>query len=518
MEETSLCMVALLFDSGKINDYSYGEKIFEYIIKGKEVVNNYNKIVVSMGEVFTKEIYNDISPFIIKDELCSIEKSESLFKDRISAVLLEDITFSKAKAIDKRIKNECTAYVGMTTIDINSKDSRKQFWKNLIREYSIEGETITYFGYEEESFFYESTAKKYGFRVNYDGFPDDFDCESKPYLFSTRQSSYIREVSQLEFVQGKSDSSRGILEMNHALVKEVEIAGVQIWKSIEDINRVYISKEGEDIIIDYIFTSLYQAAQGIERLLKIVIELLTYGDEGCDREKINKLLYSHNHVAMCDYLEKANKITLKTREKQLIELLSNFYNSARYNRFSYSEDNTMELKLLREFGREVKTEEFDDKIKHMYGKSIGKISHDIYKLISDLSFKHNIYVYELNSESVAKFVLLSYYSEDLYALLKQIEQSKRELLWYLIKKSPESPLVEYGEKFQELPFQDWGEKEFLHELVCNENSGENIYNFVSNEYDEMVAEDKEKWKRRLEFIEIIGNKKVWVTEDDEEDL
>ena len=30
-----------------------------------------------------------------------------------------------------------------------------------------------------------------------------------------------------------------------------------------------------------------------------------------------------------------------------------------------------------------------------------------------------------------------------------------------------------------------------------------IYEFVSNEYDEMIAEDKEKWKKRLEFIKFI---------------
>lgn len=37
---------------------------------------------------------------------------------------------------------------------------------------------------------------------------------------------------------------------------------------------------------------------------------------------------------------------------------------------------------------------------------------------------------------------------------------------------------------------------------------------MSNEYDEQVAEDKDKWKERLEFIEIIGNTNVCFEEDD----
>lgn len=52
------------------------------------------------------------------------------------------------------------------------------------------------------------------------------------YGVSTRQSGFITKVEQLELKEGRNDSDRGISEMNYALVKEVEIAGVQIWKAI----------------------------------------------------------------------------------------------------------------------------------------------------------------------------------------------------------------------------------------------------------------------------------------------
>lgn len=382
----------------------------------------------------------------------------------------------------------------MTSIDINSTDIRKQFWKGLIRQYSIEGTTLTCFGYEEADFAYSVEAKEYGFRVNYDGFPDETECENRLELFSTRQSSFITKVEQLKIKKGCNDSDRGILEMNFSLVKEVEIAGVQIWKAIEDINRAYIPKNGSNTVVDYLFTSLYQAAQGIERLFKILIELMKYDNDLYDEKKVDELLLSHNHVAMYQFIDEQKKLSIGKNEKTFLGLMSKFYNKGRYNRFRYNENDVMELNLLQEFGNDIK-EDFDNRIKHRYGKTIGNISHTLYKAISDMSLKLNIYVYELHSDSVARFVLNDYYKDDLYDILKEIENSKRELLWYVLKKGKDMAITEVGKEIEVLPFDDMGEQMFLEELICNMNSGSLIYDFVSCEYDEQIVEDKKSGKK-----------------------
>lgn len=513
-----LCMVAFLFDSGKIKSSFYGEKIFEYIVKGNELSNNMSKVVVSEGDIFHKEIYDDITPFKIKDELCTIKKNDKKCSDYIFTVLIEDISIDNAKKIDKRINEECFAYLGMTSIDINSTDIRKQFWKGLIRHYSIEGTTLTCFGYEEADFAYSVKAKEYGFRVNYDGFPHEIECENRSELFSTRQSSFITKVEQLEIKKGGNDSDRGILEMNFSLVKEVEIAGVQIWKAIEDINRVYFPEDGNNIVVDYLFTSLYQAAQGIERLFKILIELMKYDNDSYDAKKVDELLLSHNHIAMYQFIDKQKKLLIGKNERKFLELISKFYNKGRYNRFRYNENDIIELSLLKEFGNDIK-KDFDNRIKHRYGKTIGSISHMLYNAISDMSLKLNIYVYELHSDSVARFVLHDCYKDDLYDILKEIENSKRELLWYVLKKGKDMAITEVGKEIEALPFDDIGEQMFLEELICNMNSGSLIYDFVSGEYDEQISEDKEKWKERLEFMGLIGNTNVYWEDiecDDEE--
>ena len=207
----------------------------------------------------------------------------------------------------------------MSTIDIKSTDIRKQFWKSLIRDFNIEGKTITAFGSpEENSFGYKQVAIDSGYLVNYDGFPSGYCCNRYGELVSTRQSSFIRLESQLDFLKGKNDSDRGLLEMNFSLAKEVEIAGVQIWKAIEDIDCVYFSKSIEGST-DYIFTSLYQAAQGIERLLKVILELIAYRDkESAEKAKIDELLYGHNHSAMYDFIADHMNINLNSNRIKYI--------------------------------------------------------------------------------------------------------------------------------------------------------------------------------------------------------
>lgn len=519
-DKPDLRMLAFLFDSGKIGSMLYGEKVFGFLVQGGELSTNAAKIVVSEGDILQREVFDDITPFVIRDELCTVKTMDKKCSNIPYAVLMEDITADNAKKIDGRLWQECPGYLGMTSVDVNSADERKQFWKWLIRSYSIEMGTITCFGCEEEGFAYDEAAERYGFQVNYDGFSEEENYDDRQLLFSTRRSGFITRLDQLEIKKGRNDSDRGILEMNYSLVREVEIAGVQIWKAIEDIDRVSIPKSGSSVIVDYLFTSLYQAAQGIERLLKIVIELMVYRDEPTDRQRVDGLLMGHNYPGMYHFiLERRQKPPFGKQERKLIDLLSEFYNDARYVRFRYNEDHIMELNLFQEFGRDLEEDTFDDRVKHRYGKALGTAAHRLYRLIFNLSRELNIYVYELNSESVANFSLNDYYKDDLYGLFKDVENSKRELLWYALTKGKELRITAAGREFEALPFEEEGPQQVFEELIRNRNSGRSIYEFVSPQYDDLVDEDKEKWKERLRFIGLVGNSRVYWAEDvwDEEE-
>lgn len=113
-------------------------------------------------------------------------------------------------------------------------------------------------------------------------------------------------------------------------------------------------------------------------------------------------------------------------------------------------------------------------------------------MIFELSLRYILIEYELNSDSVARFVLNDYYRDDLYEILKEIENSKRELLWYVLNKGKDMEITNVGKEIEVLPFDDMEVQMYLEELVCNMNSGSLIYDFVSDEYDEQISEDKEK--------------------------
>lgn len=193
----NISTMAFIFDSGEIDDCFYGDVVFRQVIDGKEIIGNSHKVVFSIGDIIDKNSLDDISPFTIKDKYCTIENSKKPYKNLLFCFLLEGIDIDIAIQIDKRMKRNFSTYIGMTSIDITSTDTRKQFWKSLVRSFSVETQTITVFGIEEDSnFMYLTTARENGFSIIYDGFPYDLGYRENGDFFSTRQSSVIKSVTQ----------------------------------------------------------------------------------------------------------------------------------------------------------------------------------------------------------------------------------------------------------------------------------------------------------------------------------
>ncbi|MEG0691812.1 MAG: hypothetical protein RR444_01895 [Oscillospiraceae bacterium] len=513
-------MIAFLFDTGEIAEAFYGNTVFGNFIEGMEITSNKYKTVFSEGDILDRSIYSDINPFLIRDNLCSVLKNQENFKGELCALLVEDIETEIAIAIDSRMKTNFSAYIGMTSVDAQSTDRRKQFWKSLIRTFSIEYMTITSFhSVEEGTFNYFETATAKGFHVICDGFEDGS-------LFSTRQSSFVNNAKQLNLLDGKNDADRGILNMNFSLVKEVCIAGVQIWKSIEDIANTHISKDDNapfalgQVPTEYIFTSLYQASQGIERLLKVILELIMYGmEENAEKEKIKNLLIGHNHPSMWDYIESKENIKSPPLNKKLLNVLCDFYNRARYYRYKDGGTDVLELKLLQIFGKDLAVNDFDQKIKHLYGKALGQTAQYLYKTIYNISSRLNVYVYELPCDSTACYALNSYYGEDLYATLERITLSKKELLWYLINNGKDHSSTQFAKDYSPLPFEKCDITNFVKDFLCCGHSNYDLFNFVDNEYDELVSDNKPNWKERTDAIDtLVGNTDIYFDVGEEADV
>lgn len=521
MEE--LTVVAFLFDSGKLGSSLYGKIVFNHIMKGKELSRNPTKIIISLGDIVDKKHSQDISPYTIKDDLLTIDFNglckTNPFEDWVYCWVAEDISESIALDVDRRLKNELSGYIGMTRIDVKSADPRKQFWKMMIRCFSIERNIITSFSDpSNDTFSYKETAEELGYTVRYDN--HDFSIVDE---MPSRKSSFITTEEQLAVKKTKNDSDRGLLEMNYALRKEVQIAGAFIWKAIEDLDKmtmtfVFPPNYDDTYQVEHFFASLYFAAQGIERLQKVIIELINYKVKPrCSKNKniIEKLLMSHNHFALNEWISKNTKIKVTPKCNKLIDVLKEFYEDIRYIRYKTTEDKTIELKIFKGLGNEKST---DEEIKHTFGKMLGSLCRSYYSLIEELCNELNIYVYELDSESTASFVFNSYYPEDLYEQLKRIQRAKKELLYWLIK-DKEKFKKEYKEiGTPSLDFDPAQINYYLKELVMNTASND-LFDSVYNAYEEMCSKNKVEWKSRVAFIDCcVANPNFHVEEPNEDKI
>lgn len=491
------CTICWLFDSGKIDGMFYGEEVFSQIFAQKSLFENKEKMFFSTGDIIDENIASDCSQIAIRDEMCTIENLPEGSKDWPFAVVVEGIEEEIAHKIDRGIC-DYEAYYGMTRVDLNPTDVRRLFWKNLIRSFSLMRTKITVHGFEEDGFIYRGIAEESGLEVSFD---EDFDSHM------IGNSSICSDGEQLKTSKLKPNSIRGRREMNFALVKEVEIAGTQIWRSIKDLDRVNIEKDrhvGENNI-GYLFLAFYQAAQGIERLQKILIELITKitPSKENELEKLDDLLRSHNHNALNKYIEERKNIRMHKSETRFLETLRRFYSEARYGRFSFSKENERETTLIHELGRSIPEERYDVSVKNQFGRALANLSKIYYDLIRELSHDINIYVYEINTYSDASYVFYNADGKSLYQLYKEIEQSKKELLYFLMLKGKELISNTIAENYHSLDFDKADVPDYMMALISDCDSASDLYDYVDCEYDEMAEGDKEAWKERFEVIQNI---------------
>ena len=138
---------AFIFDSGKLGTSSYGDVVFRYMLKDNEIATNTTRVIISVGDILMSTRYIDIEPYVINDEWCTIDfntmNGTSDFVDYPFCWAIEDLDEDIARKIDNRLKNELNGYIGLSRIDPSLTDLRKQFWKTLIRSFSLYKKTIS---------------------------------------------------------------------------------------------------------------------------------------------------------------------------------------------------------------------------------------------------------------------------------------------------------------------------------------------------------------------------------------
>lgn len=286
---------------------------------------------------------------------------------------------------------------------------------------------------------------------------------------------------------------------NFRLGTELQISGTFIYNALNFIDKLEFFHFEEDI-----FEISYNLSVGIERLEKIVIILIEH-QATTDQIKFEKSLITHNLLELMGRIKTRERINLGKVHNKFLMLLSQFYNSHRYNRFnkkSVYEKNLDKFEFINFIKNELKIEsEKDDyiknssQIKNFLGKIILTISNQLYELVRKYSFKNGIFTYEIRyaSKAFKIFISKSYTFED-------ENNFKKEILISLLneKLGLNDEFVEYIKTIEPLILTSHNSTHYIKYLLNPDNN----QNYLS-EYEHLKYE-KEIPKDRDEEIEPIG--------------
>lgn len=293
---------------------------------------------------------------------------------------------------------------------------------------------------------------------------------------------------------------------NFNMVAELDVAGEFIYDGIHTLNQM--NDVGEE---SSVFSFLYHTAVGIERLQKIVIVLF----EDIDLEKhkeFEERLKTHSHTKLNEQINKIIETKMLPRELALLQMLTVFYDSARYDRFNLDSDYSKVQEIFTDFitqqieADKIQYHLFTNKIlvsshiKEIIGRIIGSIAKKYYKLVRNACKKTNTYTYELRFGSKSEKIFRSTYAKNSLQKQKIMEKiAFKELIVCLRNSKEKHPILNYIDSIEPLDFDIALFNDYISE-VSNGSIPQSLVDEVESLY-----EDIDSYKDRIEQIDIIGN-------------
>lgn len=297
---------------------------------------------------------------------------------------------------------------------------------------------------------------------------------------------------------------------NFSLGTELQIAGTFIYNAVYSFDRLeHFYYEHE------IFEFLYNVSVGIERLEKIAI-ILIEGDDIDDQEEFERTLITHNHSELMRRIRKLRTISLGKLHQKFLKLISEFYKSMRYGRYSLSSVYSSDQEKSRfvefletELGIEVCSDGFmptqnNLRIKKYVGKLIGKICSQLYSLIKNEAYRLNMFTYEIpyNSKAYKIFMRCEYTFEN-----EKLFQ--KELLIHLINGHIDTPYFRFIKDIPPIDFDEYEAQDHIERLLDVHKCQDGI------DEVEAIYEDNKLGKDRIELLTLIDANLVF-DEDEEE--
>lgn len=298
---------------------------------------------------------------------------------------------------------------------------------------------------------------------------------------------------------------------NFALGLEVDTAGAFIYNGIRSLHELQALHHPVDT-----FEILYNLSVGIERLLKVAIILVEH-DENIDIEAFEAGLVSHSTIDLANRVNSSRPLKLADVHREFLSLLSTFYRSHRYGRYSLSSvpDISKEKTLFLRF---ISTHlqisiPFDDEriyipntdqIRRFVGKIVKKICDEVFSVIQRKAHELNIYTDELRGDAKA---LRVFYGERLDFIDEDL--AKKELILFLMNPSSRGPHIDLLRSFEALPLEPAMTANYIKALL-----NDAALPYVQGEVEELYTEVKNV-KERLDFLGLMDNEYLSYGDDEE---
>ena len=211
-------------------------------------------------------------------------------------------------------------------------------------------------------------------------------------------------------------------------------------------------------------------------------------------------------------IKRSAKIEFNNRENDFLMLATNFYKSARYNRFNINTSECKEANLFVEFVKKhLKPDEIEyhfitgkvmvnEKVKNLVGRTLGSIANKYYSLIREGANKNGTYTYELLSDSKAEKIFLGNYRNKSLQEMKITESiAVKELIACIRNTEGTCAFLRFLDEIEPLDIDVNLINEYLSELSMG-NIPQTLIDEVETLYEEI-----EHPKNRIELISLIGD-------------
>jgi len=297
---------------------------------------------------------------------------------------------------------------------------------------------------------------------------------------------------------------------NFKLGEEISIAGAFIYNGLRRFHELRKLDHADEI-----FEVFYYLSVGLERLLKIAIVLLEHEDHG-DQKALEQSLITHNHLELLRRIRQHKQLSFGRPHHELLNLLSTFYRSFRYDRFSLSsvpglgkERDALCGFFAKHLGVEFGDRDSifgtpnDDRYRKFLRKTVQKISTEVYEVIVTKAGELNLYTYEVRDGSKAQTIFLG------QADIAGEDVLWKELLIFFMNTTETSGYLQFLRDIPALDFDPGLVDEYLN---CFQSDAAKA--FVRDQLEHLYQELDDK-RDRLNLVNVIGAPGMYF--DDPED-